>query len=205
MNEQLDKKELKLLQRGDRDTIERWFNAYADALYTSVFYRLDKNHDKAVEVVEETFLAGLRQIEQYVPEQGSMFTWLSGLRREALKKLAGSEVRKVPLSLSKIEVNLLSAYRKIGTELLPNEVIERGETAEMVQMTLSSIRSDYRDVLKDYYYGMKPLKEIADLAGVSEREVGAILYRARKVFKQVFLKLCSVSGDAGIAGGGSDG
>ena len=205
MNEQLDKKEIRLLQRGDRSAIERWFNAYADALYTSVFYSVDKNHDKAVEVVEETMLAALRKIEQYTPEQGSMFSWLSRLSKEALKRLTRSEVREVPLSLSGIEEDLLIAYRKIGTELLSGEVIERVETAELVQIALSSIRSDYKGVLKDYYYGMKPLKEIADSAGVAEREVGAMLYRARKAFKEVFLKLCSGSGDAGIAGGRSDG
>lgn len=207
MNEQLAKKELRLLQRGDRDTIERWFNAYADTLYTFVFYRVGKNHDKAVEIVQETLLTALHRIEQYAPEHGSMFTWLSQLSKDLLKKLTGSEGWQVSLETirAKIEDNLLSACRKIATEPLPDEVIERRETAELVQMTLANIPADYRDVLKEYYYGMKPLKEIADSVGVNERDVSAMLYRARKAFKEVFLKLCSVSGDTKIAGERRDG
>ena len=207
MNEQLAKKELRLLQRGDRDTIERWFNAYADTLYTFVFYRVDKNHDKAVEIVQETLLTALHQIEQYTPEHGSMFTWLAQLSKDSLEKLTGSEGGQVPLETiwAKIEDNLLIACRKIGTEPLPDEVIERQETAELVQMTLANIPANYRDVLKEYYYVMKPLKEIADSVGVNERDVSAMLYGARKAFKEVFLKLCSGSGDTEIAGGRGDG
>jgi RNA polymerase sigma factor (sigma-70 family) len=207
MNEQFGKRELRLLQRGDRDTIERWFDAYSDTLYTFIFYRVGKSHSKAVDVVQETLLTALRQIEQYDPEHGSMFVWLAQLSEDHIKKSMGSESRQVPLKKmwAKIEESLLNAYRKIGTEPLPDELIERQETAELVQTTLANIPADYRDVLKEYYYGLKPLKEIADSAEASEADIEATLYSARKVFKVAFLKLCSGFDDAEIAGGRRDG
>jgi len=207
MNGQLAKKELKLLQRGDRDTIERWFNAYADALYTFVFYRVNKDHNKAVEIVQETMLTAIHRIEQHTSEHGSMFDWLVQLSEDLLNKAEGSETPQGPLKTiwAKIEDDLLSAYRKIATEPLPDEVIERQETAELVQTTLANIPADYRDVLKEYYYGLTPLKEIADSAGVNEADIEATLYSARKVFKEAFLKLCRGFDDTEIAGGRRDG
>lgn len=207
MNEQFGKRELRLLQRGDPDTMERWFDAYSDTLYTFIFYGVGKNHSKAVDVVQETLLTALHQIEQYAPEHGSMFTWLAQLSEDHIKKSMGSENSQVPLSKmwTKIEESLLKAYRKIATGLLPGEVIERQETAELVQITLANIPADYRSVLKEYYYGLKPLKEIADSAGVNEADIEATLYSARKVFKEAFLKLCSGFDDTEIAGGRRDG
>lgn len=207
MSAQLGKRELKLLQKGDPDAIERWFNSCAGTLYTFIFYRVDKNHTKSVDVVQETLLTALRQIEQYNPEHGSMFDWLAQLSEDHIKKSMGSESRQDPLKRmwTKIEENLLNAYRKIATEPLPDEVIERQETAELVQTTLVNIPADYRDVLEEYYYGLTPLKEIADSAGVNEADIEATLYSARKVFKEVFLKLCCGFDDTEIAGDRRDG
>jgi RNA polymerase sigma factor (sigma-70 family) len=207
MSAQLGKRELRLLQKGDSCTIERWFDSCAGTLYTFIFYRVDKNHSKALDVVQETLLTALQQIEQYNPEHGSMFDWLAQLSEDHIKKSVASENSPVPLRkmCTKIEESLLNAYRKIATEPLPDEVIERQETAELVQTTLVNIPADYRDVLKEYYYGLKSLKEIAHSVGLKEADIEAILYSARKVFKGAFLKLCCGFDDTEITGGRRDG
>ena len=93
MSEQFAKRELKLLQRGDKNTLERWFNAYSDTLYTFIFYRVGKNHDKAVDIVQETLLTAMRQIERYDPEHSSMFIWLTRLSKSFIKNLISSRLR----------------------------------------------------------------------------------------------------------------
>ena len=205
MSEQFAKRELKLLQRGDKNTIERWFNAYSDTLYTFIFYRVGKNHDKAVDIVQETLLTAMRQIEQYDPEHNSMFAWLTQLSKSFIKNLIHSQGLEPNFKEAKINSSLLNVYRKIATESLPNELIERQETTELVQMTLANIPTDYKNALKEYYYDLKPLKEIADSAGINEADVKAKLYGARKAFKGAFLKLCRGSDDAQDPGGDSNG
>jgi len=50
----------------------------------------------------------------------------------------------------------LRAFEQIATEPLPDELIEKAETAELVQMTLANIPANYKYVLKEYYYRLKP-------------------------------------------------
>lgn len=205
MSEQLTKRDLKLLQRGDRNTIERWFNKYSDALYTFIFYRVAKNHELAVDIVRATFVTAMRKIEQYEHENSSMFAWLTQLSRSMIENSIQAQGLKSSFKKVKVDGSLLNIYRKIATDSLPDELIERRETTELVQMTLASIPTDYKNVLKEYYYGLRPLKEIADSAGIDESGVRAMLYRARKAFKVAFLKLCSGSDDTAIAGGQNNG
>jgi DNA-directed RNA polymerase specialized sigma24 family protein len=60
-------------------------------------------------------------------------------------------------------------------------------------------------MLTEYYYRLRPLKEIAAANSVSEGAVKAMLYRARRAFKAAFLKLADSFNAALEPEGGSDG
>ena len=81
MPEPFSERDLRRLRQGDAHVIDRWVRAYADSLYTFVFYRVLKDPDLAAEVVQETFLRALRRIGDYDPQRGSALVWLTYLSK----------------------------------------------------------------------------------------------------------------------------
>jgi DNA-directed RNA polymerase specialized sigma24 family protein len=72
-------------------------------------------------------------------------------------------------------------------------------------MTLANIPANYKHVLKQYYYQLKPPKEIAVSVGVSEGAIKMMLYRARQAFKTAFLRLEKSFNNPDTMTGGPDG
>ena len=207
MNTLFGKRQLKRLARGNTQAIEQWFNTYSDTLYTFVFYRVGKDPALAADIVQDTFLDGLRRINLYDPDRGSMFTWLTYLSKNFIKRTLRERGREISYDRiwQDIDSGLLTAFEQIATEPLPDEVIEKAETAQLVQMTLANIPANYKHVLKQYYYQLKPPKEIAVSVGVSEGAIKTMLYRARQAFKTAFLRLEKSLNNPDTMTGGPDG
>jgi RNA polymerase sigma-70 factor (ECF subfamily) len=191
MNTLFGKRQLRRLSRGNTQAIEQWFNTYSDTLYTFVFYRVGKDPALAADIVQDTFLDGLRRIHLFDPDRGSMFAWLTYLSKNFIKRALRERGRETSYEQiwQDVDSGLLGAFEHIATEPLPDEVIEKAETAQLVQMTLANIPANYKHVLKQYYYQLKPPKEIAASVGISEGAIKTMLYRARQAFKTAFLRL----------------
>lgn len=200
------KRQLRRLVRKDPKAIERWFHAYSDTLYTFVYYRLGKDANLSADIVQETFLKAIKRIRHYDPKRGSMFAWLTYLSKNFIKKALRERARETSYERlwQDVDSGLLRAFEQIATEPLPDELIEKAETAELVQMTLANIPANYKYVLKEYYYRLKPPKEIAVSVGVSEGAVKTMLYRARQAFRAAFLRLEKSFNYPDIAKGGLD-
>jgi len=207
MDRTFDKKMLRLLKHGDCAAVEQWFEGYCDPLYTFVYYRVGRDGEIAGDVVQETFVRAMRQIDKFEPKRGTMFAWLTYISRNCIKKALREKGRASAVGQlwAQIDSELLHAYRCIATEPLPEEVVERQETAELVQMTLANIPANYKEMLTEYYYRLRPLREIAAANSVSEGAIKAMLYRARRAFKAAFLKLADSFNAAAGPEGGSDG
>lgn len=206
MGQSFDTKELIELRRRTPQVVEKWFGAYADKLYTFIFYRVGKDADLAAELVQETFVSAIRKIEEFDPEQGSMCTWLSFLSKNHISKALKDrgKLKSLERAWAELDSKLADAFAKIATESLPDEVMLRQETAELVQMTLANIPDNYRTALKAHYYLKKSIKEMAQSMGVEDGAVKTLLYRARKAFEEAFLKFDESFGGPRIIKGGTD-
>ena len=204
MDNSFDQSDIASLLAKDAEAVNRWFYAYSDTLYTFVYYRVGKDSNIAAEVVQETFLQALRKIADYDWQRGSMPVWLTYLSKNNIKKALRAKRRHISYEQSwqEIDRHLLQAYELIATEPLPDEILEREETAELVRMTLANIPGNYKAVLVERYYQQKALKEIAVSMGVSEGAVRVMLHRARNAFKAAFLRLIKSLNNPEISGGG---
>ena len=191
MDRLFDKKDLAKLQRKQPKAIERWFHTYSDSLYTFVFYRVEKDANLAADIVQETFISAIRQVNLYDPQKGSMYTWLTWLSKNYITKALRIKGKHISYEQiwGSIDSDLVRRFEQIATEPLPEDIFEQKETAQLVQMTLANIPANYNKVLSEYYYQKKPIKEIASLQGVSQGAIKALLHRARKAFKEAFLRL----------------
>jgi RNA polymerase sigma-70 factor (ECF subfamily) len=176
-----------LRQRAPR-AVERWFREHADPLYTFVFYRVGRDAELATDVVQETFVAALRKIEDYDPRRGAMMPWLTYLARNRIRAALRQRSRTgaAGASWDEIDRRLLQAYRNLATAPLPDEVLERRETVELVQMALSNLPDNYRWALKQHYCEQRSLAEIARSRESTEGAVKSLLHRARLAFRAAF-------------------
>ena len=155
-------------------------------------------------VVQDTFVEGLRKIGSYDSQRGSMMVWLTYLCRNHIKKALRAKHKHVSYEQmwQEIDRGLLRAYELIATEPLPDEVLEKEETAELVRMTLANIPGNYRSVLTERYHQDKALKEMAVGMGISEGAVKAMLHRAREAFRVAFVRLVKSGDRPDVVGGG---
>jgi len=174
----------------DRKMIEKWFLTYADSVYAFIYERTGKNKQTAKDVLQETFLEAIKNISSYQPSRGNVLIWLIMLSRNQIKKAVTQQNR----FSNHIDNNqtgndgLYFAMEKISDEPLPDEILQKRETAELVQLTLASIPEKYRAVLEQFYYQRKMIKQIAEDTGKSQIIIKITLHRARKAFKKALLK-----------------
>lgn len=175
------------LQQGDAQAVEQWFRNHADALYTFVFHRLGCDRDLAKDVVQETFLTALQKIDRFDPQRGTMMVWLTYHARNVMRTVFRERGHRADIEAwEQLENKLQSSYMELALTPLPQEVLERQETAELVRLTLTSIPGNYRAALLQHHCQKKTLCEIGVSLGISEAAVKSMLHRARLAFRQAF-------------------
>jgi RNA polymerase sigma-70 factor (ECF subfamily) len=162
-------------------------------LYSFCLYRVGRNTHLCEEVVQETLLRALGQLKAYEPERSSnnIFPWLTGLARNEVHRVLGRE--KAGLSLealwAKMDKELLTVFAKLESEPFADELLQREETRDLVNATMSQLPPHYREALEAKYLGGKSVRDLATSWSISEKAVESQLTRARKAFRATFLAL----------------
>jgi RNA polymerase sigma-70 factor (ECF subfamily) len=179
---------------GDRGAAEGFFRRHLGSLYEFVHYRVGGNRAVAEDLVQDTLLTALERLSAF-DGRSNLHTWLCGI---AKNKIRAHRRRLRPVRMEdvleeadpEIEAILLAVDR----EPLPDGVLEREETKELVGATLSSLPPDYRDALVQKYVDELSTAEIAARAGKNEKAAESTLHRARTAFGRVFTLLAKKRG-----------
>ena len=91
-----------------------------------------------------------------------------------------------------MDKELLAVFASLDSEPFNEELLQREETRELVNATMSQLPPHYREALEGKYLGGKSVRDLADSWNVSEKAVESQLTRARKAFRATFLTLSSV-------------
>jgi RNA polymerase sigma-70 factor (ECF subfamily) len=177
---------LSSVRSGDRAAAETLFERHVDSLYEFVHWRLGGDRGGVEAIVQETFLTAWRKLAQF-ESRSSFHTWLCGIAKHLILA-ARRKKRPAPLSdlLADVDPEIDFVLAGIATEELPDQVIERRETRELVAATLSSLPPDYRVALVKKYVEDEPVAAIALALGKSEKASESTLTRARTAFARVF-------------------
>ena len=186
-----------ILQRiaaGDPDALADWFLRHKDGLYSFVYYRVGNDPDLAADATQATFVKALERLADFDPRRGEMKTWLRFLSRNIVREMLGRNHRGVQLQAAwdQLDETLRQAYAKIDSQLLPEAVLEREETRELVETTLANLPANYREVLEAKYIENETLDTIATLRETTVDGVKSMLQRARAAFRECFLALAKM-------------
>jgi RNA polymerase sigma-70 factor (ECF subfamily) len=166
------------LSKGDNAAIEELYTLYFDRIYSLVYNQVGRDQCSAEEVVQETWLAVIKSAKKF-KGTSQPYTWLCSI---ALHKIKDYQ-RRHYVDMAKLyrpsEDPEIAELQLIDSGPLPDEIIEKEETKEMVRRALSSLPSHYQQVLTLKYVEEMSAKEISQSLGKSTRSVESMLDRAK--------------------------
>ena len=140
----------------------------------SIFMRRWPNPSLAEELVQKTVFDAVRGRGTYDPSKGGPEEWILGIARNNISL----EFRK-RASRPSPNGDISKYLEAIDTEPLPDEVLERKETAAIVRSALGRLEAKEQSVLKAKYIEGRPARDIAQQMDVTEKAVHSLLHRAR--------------------------
>jgi RNA polymerase sigma-70 factor (ECF subfamily) len=179
---------------GDEDALAGWFDQQKNPLYAFIYYRVGGDPDLAADVTQATFTTALERLTEFEPTRGDMITWLRFLSRNIIRDTLLTHRRGVQFQAAwdRVDAELQIAYQRLDSELLPDAVLEREETRELVDVAMSNLPSQYREVLQAKYVDNFSLEHIAGLRDTTIDSVKSMLRRARAAFRECFLAIAKV-------------
>ena len=188
----------RLALAGDASAVRAFADAVLPPLYHFCLYRVGRDRHRCEEVVQETLVRALRELPNYNPPRAgnNIFPWLSGLARNEINRALAREKRTVSLDelWARMDAKLLALYERLESEPLADDVLERAETRELVNVTMSQLPPQYREALEAKYLRGASVRDLAALGRTTEKAVESLLGRARKAFRSAFLTLCQTLG-----------
>ena len=172
----------------DKASIERFYEAHVDALYTFIYYRVGRDTALAEDVVQETFSIALSKQAAYDPARGSVGSWLTVLSRNVIRDHMRAHTRSDVLATTwdRIDATLAQTFASMAERPLPGEVLEREETRDLVHMAIANLPEQYRTALTRKYVDGESLETLAGEFGISVDATKSLLARARRAFRDTF-------------------
>ncbi len=161
------------IRDGDTDAWREMLVSGIPQLY-GMFVRHGINPGLAEELVQKTVFDAVRGRNSFDPARGAARQWLMGIAKNNL----AMEMRrraKAPI----LDGDVADYIETVDSKLLPDEVLERKETAEIVRKAMSGLPDKEQDVLKAKYIQNLSARSIAEAMGITEKAVHSLLYRAR--------------------------
>lgn len=177
-NPKLKTKEAELVEKlksGDPDAVAQMYNANVDRVYSLVFNQVDRDHQAAQEIVQETFLAAVKSAK-YFYGRSSIFTWLYSI---ANRKVADFYRRKKREAKHRVDY----AVAPEQVQDIDESAVSLAESAESnaaIRQALSSLPLHYRQVLVLKYVEGFSVSEISEIMVRSQKSIEGLLTRARK-------------------------
>ena len=164
---------IKDLRRGDPSAVTQLYNTYADRIYSLVFNQVDRNHEVAQDIVQETFVAALKSIVKF-RNKSKIYTWLCSIANRKVADFYRRQKRQ-----AKYQTMKALEAEQIGQETLA-AATESTERQEMAQQALLGLPLHYRQVLILKYVEEMPVLQISKIMERSPKSIEGLLTRARK-------------------------
>ncbi|MHC4426292.1 MAG: RNA polymerase sigma factor [Planctomycetota bacterium] len=187
MPDKLEQQSRTRFVQGDADIWREFIDREIPLLY-GLFMRRWPNRSLAEELVQRTVFDAVRGRGSYDPSRGSPEEWILGIARNNVRL----EIRK-RASRPSVNGDIGRYVEAIDTVPLPDEVLERKETAAIVRSALSKLESKEQAVLRAKYIDGLPARDIARQMNTTEKAVYSLLYRAKISLRQELERLVSLN------------
>jgi RNA polymerase sigma-70 factor (ECF subfamily) len=146
------------------------YDHYFPRVYNYVRYRV-RDAATADDVTAQVFERALVSISSYRPERGPFAPWLFAIARNAANDHLRAQKRRRWLSLEVLR-------GQTSAEPQPEEIAVHNETRAELLAAVARLSDRERDLIALKFAAGLTNRRIAELTGLSESNVGVILYRA---------------------------
>ncbi len=163
-----------------------WVDAYGDYLFRYALSRL-RNHESAEEVVQETFVAALKSLNQFAG-RGAERAWLLGILKRKIVDFVRRRAKSTSLdSNDRDEQFVASIFDASGKwrddpricQSNPSEDLERAEFMQALHACLKGLPPRQGDVFMLREMEELDSEEICKEMGITASNLWVLLYRAR--------------------------
>lgn len=173
--------ELQLIERAKTDdwAFSILYETYFPKIYGYVLKRVG-NREEAEDIVSQTFLKMVEKLKSFKSGQGSSFkSWIYTIATNSMLDY----FRK----LKKHKTEPVEQHLEIASkEFNPQERSIQTEEQKKVFHTISLLPKKYQNLLTLKYYSDLEHEEIAETLGVTINNLGVLLHRALKKFREVY-------------------
>lgn len=181
--QELFRKHVPKASQGDQDAISALYEATYNQIYHTV-KSMVQDEDAILDIVQDSYVKAFQSLNQLdTPEH-----FRAWLKQIATNKTKDFFKKKRPILFSEMvsEDGEEIDFQDDRTENLPEEVIDRQETARLISEILGSLSEEQHLVIGMFYYEQMSVREIAELLDCSENTVKSRLnYGRKKVEVQV--------------------
>ncbi len=179
---------------GERAAAEALLAEHLDPLFQFVHWRLGGDGHGVEDLVQDTFLVALQRIDGF-DGRSSLHTWLCGIAKNKIRDARRTrKPRSLQEAIEEADPEIDAILAKVAREPLPEHVLERAETRDLVGATLSSLPPEYAEALVQKYVEGRSVAEIAKARGKGDKAIESLLTRARTAFARVFELLANKRG-----------
>ena len=159
--------------------------------YSSVYYTIKaliKDEDAALDILQDSYIKAFKSLDQ-LKEPEKFNAWI----KQIAHNRSIDYLRKTkPLLFTEMEStdsDMPLEFEDTNTDNLPEEIIDKDETARLIREILNDLPDEQRAVISMFYYEQMSVKEISQELGVSENTVKSRLNYGRKKVETKVLEL----------------
>lgn len=163
---------------GNTSAFAYFVDTYQDMAIT-IAHRICGNMQDAEDVVQESFVKAFKNLHSYRSES-KFSTWLYRI-------VFNTAITQARIQIWTVNWNLAEEMSHPTEDSLQKR-IEEAEHQKMVADILQKMPKGDALILTLYYLDENSVKEIAQITGLNDSNVKVKLFRARKVFKDLWIK-----------------
>lgn len=152
------------------------YEAYYKRVYNYISFRIN-NHQDTEDLVSQVFERVIQKYDTYDKKRSPLEAWLIGIARNTVTDYFRSRQRGFVLSLNLLR-NFVPGSRQ------PEEVIVIDENNAVLIKILSKLSVKERNIVALKFAAELKNTDIADIMGISESNVGVILFRSLKKIRK---------------------
>ncbi len=161
---------------------EAFYSIHRDRIFKASAYFLGHQDAEIEDVVQETFLIGLRQMSGYDPKRASLYTWLAHICVNLCYARIRLRKRMVAAQEAELEAMLGAAARQRGNDREAAD--ERKQLVSLVRQKRRELGDKCRKVLELRDEDEKSYAELADILRIPMGTVTSRLARCRDELKR---------------------
>jgi RNA polymerase sigma-70 factor (ECF subfamily) len=184
-----DRRLVARMRAGERSAFDGFFAAYAQRLAAFVSRRSTLDPAGVEDMVQRTLIKAIRNLDSFRGD-AALFTWLCTICRHEIASVRRKEGRQPiheSIDAGGLARDLLSELAA-PAESEPLQELEQASQRNAVARVLNRLPERYARVLEWKYGDGFSVEEIAGMLGLTVTAVQSLLARARKEFKDLWVR-----------------